>query len=272
MQMRNLDEIALSYQTDKSSMHHYYTKLYSMYFEKIRGEKLNILEIGIDKGYSLKTWKEYLHNSTITGVDIVDLKHMKEERVNIVQGDQKDTVVLKKINDEFGPFDIIIDDGSHKNDDMQASFDCLFPLLKEGGLYIVEDLHACYWGATHDTGKPIFIDTLKRLIDDVNSGGKSSVANIQRDQDDGWYSGRPLSEMNWWEKNVEFIHLYRSIVFIKKYPSLSGKYTSIFQNTNYLTTGMIQPIKYEKSFFMRIGIRTFRTLRRFVRQLRKQSA
>ena len=176
--MRTLDEIALSYGTDKSSLNHNYARLYSSYFEELRQEKLKILEIGIDKGYSLKSWKEYFPNADITGIDILDLKQFEENRVHVEQGDQKDTVFLKKVNDTHGPFDIIIDDGSHHNEDMKASFDYLFPLLTQGGMYVVEDLHACYWGKTHGTGEPVFIDRLKELIDSVNAGGKSGVANI----------------------------------------------------------------------------------------------
>ena len=265
--MRTLDEIALGYKTDKSSMGHNYTKLYSLYFEPIRQEKLRIFEIGVDKGYSIKTWKEYFPNAEITSIDILDLKHMEEERVHVLQGDQSDTVFLKKVNDMHGPFDIIIDDGSHHNNDMKNSFDFLFPLLKEGGLYIVEDLHACYWGASHNTGDPVFIDTLKKLVDDVNSGGKSGVADIKRDGDDGWYNQKRLPEMTWWEKNVEFVHLYRSIVFIKKYPP-SDKTLSIgYKYPFYLTVGTVVPFKHYTSLVKRNLVRTYRKLKYLVKKI-----
>jgi len=237
--MRPLDEISRGYGTDKSSLFHNYTKLYSLYFDEIRQESLKILEIGIDKGFSLKTWKEYFAKSEITGIDILDLKHFEEERVHVVQADQKDVEALKKVNEQYGPFDIIIDDGSHHNEDMKASFECLFPLLKAGGIYVVEDLHACYWGETHNTGKPVFMDLLKKLLDDVNSGGKSGVANIQRDKEDGWYQQKRMPEMTWWEKNVEFVHLYRSIVFIKKYPPMNER-NPFTRKGSYVMVGNVQ--------------------------------
>ena len=267
--MRTLDEIALGYNTDKSSLYHNYTKLYSLYFEQIRHEKLKILEIGIDKGYSLKTWKEYFPHADITGIDIIDLIYMEEERVHVLQGDQRDTDFLKKVNDAYGPFDIIIDDGSHHNEDMKGSFEYLFPLLKQGGLYIVEDLHACYWGSSHNTGEPVFIDILKKLIDDVNSGGKSGVANIQRDKDDGWYNQKRLPEMTWWEKNVEFVHLYRSIVFIKKYPPNVKQFNLTGIDSTYLTVSRIIPIKYPDSLMKRITMRVLRKFKRIVKKIKK---
>ena len=41
--------------------------------------------------------------------------------------------------------DVIIDDGSHDPEDMMLGFDIMFPLLKEGGLYILEDVETSYW-------------------------------------------------------------------------------------------------------------------------------
>ncbi|MFA6524254.1 MAG: class I SAM-dependent methyltransferase [Candidatus Paceibacterota bacterium] len=267
--MRTLDEIALSYNTDKSSMYHNYTKLYDLYFKQIQNEKLCILEIGIDKGYSLKTWKEYFPNSKIVGIDIIDLKQLEEDRIHILKGDQGDVKFLKEVNDTYGPFDIIIDDGSHLNSDMKCSFEFLFPLLKEGGLYIVEDLHACYWGPGFNTKEQVFIDTLKKLIDDVNSSGKSGVANIERDPEDGWYNQKRLPPMTWWEKNVEFLHLYRSIVFIKKYPPNIREFNSLDKDINYLTVGKVVPIKYHHSWIERMIIKKVRVLKRIARKIIK---
>lgn len=214
--MKSLDQIALKFGTDKSSFFHNYTRLYELYFEGIRYEKLKIFEIGIQDGFSLKTWEEYFPNAEIIGIDIVNLKHLEKERVHVEQGDQTDPIFLKKINDKYGPFDIIIDDGSHHNDDMKASFECLFPMLKDGGLYIVEDLHACYRGKEYGDDRA-FIHTLKNLIDSVQSSGKSQCANVLLDKKEDWV------KMDWWEKNTEFLHIYRSIVFIKKYSSGSDK-------------------------------------------------
>jgi len=263
--MRTLDEIALSYGTDKSSLSHNYTKLYELYFEKIRSEGLKMLEIGIDKGYSLKSWKEYFPNAEITGIDIADLKQFEEDRVHVLQGDQSDQTFLKKVSDIQGPFDIIIDDGSHINSDMKASFECLFPLLKQGGLYVVEDLHACYWNKSHETGEPIFIDVLKKLIDDTNAGGKSGTADRSHDNDDGWYAQKKMPPMTWWEKNVEFIHVYRSIVFIKKYPPEYN--SSLFnKDQHYLTVNDIRPPTHKNSTIKRALLRAARKIKRKIKK------
>lgn len=224
-----LNEIALQYKTDKSSAAHNYTAKYDLHFSGIRNEKLKVLEIGIQNGFSLKTWKEYFQNSEIFGIDVVDCSHMDEARIKTIRGSQNDLVFLKNVNDLYGPFDIIIDDGSHISSDMRISFDCLFPLLKPGGIYVVEDLHCCYWPEFREP-RYDFMDRLKQLLDCVNSRGKCGLADITKIQEDRFYQSKKLGAMDWWEKSIDSVHLYRSIVFIKKY--ISSDLDDSFTPTN----------------------------------------
>jgi len=56
-----------------------------------------------------------------------------------------DTQFLDAMSRELGPFDIIIDDGSHMSHHIIASFNALFPHVRPGGIYVVEDLATAYW-------------------------------------------------------------------------------------------------------------------------------
>ena len=210
-----LDQIALNLGTDKSSKFHNYTEKYDFYFSKMRNEKLKILEIGIQNGFSLKMWKQYFQNSEIFGIDTADCSRFQEDRINVLLGSQNDLSFLEFVNKEYGPFDIIIDDGSHFNDDMKKSFDFLFPLLKNDGIYVVEDLHCCYWPTF--TNNTAFMDRLKEIMDCVNSSGKCGLADINKLQEDGFYQQKSLGELGYWDKIVEYVHHYKSIVFVKKY-------------------------------------------------------
>ena len=70
----------------------------------------------------------------------------------------------------MGGLDVVIDDGSHVMEHLHASFRTLFPLLSDGGVYLVEDLHTAYWpqyGGGYGR-KSSFIETAKTLIDDMN--------------------------------------------------------------------------------------------------------
>ncbi len=210
-----LDELAIKYDTDKSTKAHAYTILYDRHFSSLRDESVRILEIGIQNGFSLKTWKEYFPQGKIVGIDIVDLKHLEEDRVSILKGSQSDTKFLIELNASHGPFDIIIDDGSHYSTDIKASFYCLFPLLKSGGIYVVEDLHTNYWERSSKfpdwyKGKrtETFVDEIKKLMDKVNAEGKTGYANRALDKEK--VHGR-LGELDWWDTHIDSITLYRSI-------------------------------------------------------------
>jgi hypothetical protein len=67
-----------------------------------------------------------------------------------------DESFLGKVLEETGPLDIIIDDGSHINRDVLTSFHYLFPGLRTGGFYVIEDLQTAYWpgygGSSDDLG------------------------------------------------------------------------------------------------------------------------
>ena len=215
-----LDELAIAYNTDKSSRTHSFAKHYEVYFELLRDVPLKLLEIGVQSGASLRMWKQYFPKAQICGLDYFDVLPMEEDRIKIFQGEQKDTEVLEKVL-LSGPFDIIIDDGSHQNKDIMASFEYLFPRMKPGGIYVIEDTVCTYWGDTHNVGPNTTMAKMKQLVDDVNSGGKTGIGDIHKDHQDPMYKSRGKGKMTWWERNVSFIHFYRSIVFIGRYEQIT---------------------------------------------------
>jgi hypothetical protein len=79
------------------------------------------------------------------------------ERVHIEQGDITDRRVVRHLGETYGPFDIIIDDGSHRCDDVMMAWAYLWEFLKDGGWYVVEDLQTSYWseygGSSERTGE-----------------------------------------------------------------------------------------------------------------------
>jgi ubiquinone/menaquinone biosynthesis C-methylase UbiE len=219
--MRTLDQIATELGTDKASFGHNYVEKYERHLSEYRDKNFKLLEIGIDKGYSIKMWKEFFPKADIHAIDIVDKTEYAEDRVNILVGSQNDVKFLEGINKDFGPFDVIIDDGSHINEDMTISFVNLFPVLKPGGLYIVEDLHACYWPWVQKNVDANFTNVIKQLLDHTNSSGKSGQAERKNDYNDTVVTQRLMGDMGWWDTQIESITLYRSIVFIKKHTELA---------------------------------------------------
>lgn len=136
-----LNSIGLKYGTDKASSKHNYLVIYEKYFEKYCRQNITVSEIGIFKGVSLKTWKEYFPHAQIIGLDIANKKMYEEDRIKTIKGNQNSEQDLVKIPHS----DIIIDDGSHQIPDMVKSFTYLYThRLKSNGIYIIEDLHATY--------------------------------------------------------------------------------------------------------------------------------
>ena len=145
--MESFDVIFNKYDTDKNTKFHNYTRQYNTLFEEFRDKPIKYLEIGVFNGGSIKAFKEAFRNSTcILGLDI-DNRCKKYEDIDnnifIEIGDATNIDFIKSITEKYGTFDVILDDGSHINKDVIKSFELLFPLLNDDGLYIVEDT-ICY--------------------------------------------------------------------------------------------------------------------------------
>lgn len=206
-----LDELAILYGTDKSSQHHNYTPLYEKYFEELRENPVHLLELGWGGyeypdvgGESAGMWRDYFPNATITVLDIHE-KNNRIKGVNFVQGNQESALVAKGLLEKYGKFEIIIDDASHISSLTIQSFRNLFHTLVSGGIYVIEDLHSSYdpsyyGGDEADDDPNTFIQTtmsfLKSLTDEVNKDFLIEEYRIGFD--------------------IEFIHFYKDICFIKK--------------------------------------------------------
>ena len=124
-------------------------------------------------GGSLQMWKRFLGpHAHIVGIDTnPQCAAFSEDQIEIRIGDQSNTQFLAGIVDEFGPPDVVLDDGSHVMSHISASFTALYPKLSRNGVYFVEDLHTAYWdeyeGGLRRNGS--FIERCKELIDELNA-------------------------------------------------------------------------------------------------------
>ncbi len=115
----------------------HYFPIYEKHFERFRGKSPRVLELGIDHGGSLQLWKRYFgHGAQIIGVDIDPAAMFIESQIRTACLDQTDPTIAT----EFGPFDIVIDDGSHRTEDQVLSFEHLWPRCT--GVYLIEDCHS----------------------------------------------------------------------------------------------------------------------------------
>ncbi len=125
----------------------HYFDIYHRHFARFRSRPIRFLEIGVYKGGSLDMWRHYFHaDSVIVGVDTKsDCAQFDGGQIKVRIGNQKDAGFLNGVVDEFGPFDIIVDDGGHVSSDQIASFRILYPQMAENGVYLVEDTHTNLW-------------------------------------------------------------------------------------------------------------------------------
>lgn len=123
-----------------------YMKYYAEYFDCLRERPIRLLEIGIQSGSSLRFWERYFLNARIWGLDIdASCKEHETDKTKVIIGDQENHAFLREVIDASGGnYDIVIDDGGHLISQQKTSFKVLFDSLKNGGIYVIEDLQTSY--------------------------------------------------------------------------------------------------------------------------------
>lgn len=141
--MNPLTQLANAYNTNKG-FYHGYTRFYHNLFQERRLQTSSVLEIGIDQGASLFTWRDYFPQATVYGIDLQIPDAVKnKERIRYGVADQDKAGDLLAVIDSWGSpqFDIILDDGGHHVSQQRVTFETLWKFVKPGGIYVIEDLH-----------------------------------------------------------------------------------------------------------------------------------
>lgn len=181
----------------------HYPAIYDRHFEPFRGRPVRMLEIGVFRGGSMDLWRRYFgEHLVVVGIDVDPRCAQLDTPATAVRiGSQSDPRFLASVVAEFGPFDIVLDDGSHVGSDQRASFGALFDHVRDGGLYVIEDLHTSYWPHPYGGGYRLpgtGIELVKDVIDEIH----------------GWYHSTPGSLGV--RESVTAIHVYDSIVVLEK--------------------------------------------------------
>lgn len=213
----NLIEIGKKYPSSKNISG--FIQLYEKYFSSLKNSKINILEIGVEGGDSLRIWREYFTNANICGIDI-DKKDFKIDNTEILQGDQSDKNFLKTLIDKYKNFDIIIDDGSHQAKHINASFKFLFPYLNNNGIYVIEDLQTSYF--PRYGGSRINLNKKKSSMNFI----KSLTDTINYEKND-----RPFYKKSDFDGHIKSIYFHQNIAFINKGESVNYFYNEDFNET-----------------------------------------
>ena len=184
---------------------------YEDHFSAMRHDPIRLLEIGIGGyefgtlgGGSLRMWQRFFPRGLIYGLDIHEKPEVTGPRIRTIKADQSDAAALREIATAIGPIDIVIDDGSHVNDHVRTTYETLFPFVRPGGYYVIEDLQTSYWpefgGELPPGSSRTTAGMLKDLIDRIHF---REYADVPDDE---------ARNMN----HPSDVFIYRNIAFLRK--------------------------------------------------------
>jgi hypothetical protein len=213
-----------------------YTKLYYELFKEFRNDPVHFFEIGIYFGASIKMWHDFFPNGKIYGIDngrivpgtgihvgknnefpsiddinllqneaiVKELKYpwLENDRIRCYTADQRSKHQLTNACSYFNcnEFDIILDDGHHFQEHQQKSLGILFPTIKSGKYYIIEDVvtyesltnNNTYWGQR----KKDATDSTDYIFTEFIKTGNLKSQYLTEDQ------------LNYIKNNIEDIYMY----------------------------------------------------------------
>ena len=137
--------------TDKNECHSY-LETYEKILNRIKYTAMNILEIGICKGGSIKLWYDYFPNATIYAMDIMHiddvydgLKNLDRIKLMTSTNAYDETLIKTEFIDNNIKFDMILDDGPHTLDSMCFTAKYYSDILADDGILIIEDIQSLDW-------------------------------------------------------------------------------------------------------------------------------
>ena len=192
----SLDKLFYHYGSDKAHLFkktankgHGYSEFYKQKLEKIKNQKINILEIGSYAGASAAALVKYLPESNIFCFDInISNFIYKSKKIHVfgldINNKNKTIKTLNKITDQYEikEFDIIIDDGSHNLKDILTALKFFFKYLKNKGLYVIEDFkHPNYYQYNKNINHILIDELLKNLENKKTFNSNLFTKNEQLD-------------------------------------------------------------------------------------------
>jgi hypothetical protein len=145
-------------------------RVYLEMFKEFRDRPVRLLEIGIRRGGSMWLWAEIFPHpeSLFIGLDLFIPEAPLPANAKAFVCNQNDRAGLQQIAQQFGPFDVIIDDGNHYTKETRTTFETLFFHTKIGGIYVIEDWACGYW-KDNEPGYQGMVQTITDLVQQAPS-------------------------------------------------------------------------------------------------------
>ena len=179
-----------------------YAAVYDRYLGRRRREPMTLLELGVYRGESLRTWRSYLPHATVVGLDIDPQAADRAAGFDVYIGSQADEELLARVVADHPRIDVIVDDASHLTALTVASFRQLFPHLASGGLYFIEDIPDDSWTADEMAAWP-----------GMSLNDPAMLANRREDLD-ALLTELARDTLAGPERLVDFLHVWPRIITI----------------------------------------------------------
>jgi hypothetical protein len=146
-----LSSLADHSRTDKDTTHSY-LDLYDNLLIKKKESALNVLEIGICYGGSIKLWNDYFTNANVYALDIMHINNVWDN----IKNNEK-IILHTSINaydisffkstfiDNNIKFDFMLDDGPHTLESMIKFIILYSQIMTDDGILIIEDVQSIEW-------------------------------------------------------------------------------------------------------------------------------
>ena len=141
----SLSELADHTVTDKDTVHSY-LPLYTEHLLRIKDTATKVLEVGINKGGSIKMWADFFTRAVVYGIDVATDRiecDLTNPKIKVVVANAYDVNFVQSLG--YGTFDMVLDDGPHTKESMLFFAREYSKLLKYGGVLIIEDIQSTDW-------------------------------------------------------------------------------------------------------------------------------
>ena len=165
-----LTDLVDNSKTDKLT-DHYYLDLYEKLLCNKKETAKNVLEIGIDRGGSIKLWSDYFINATVYGIDTMHINSVWDEII-------KDKIILYTLTNAYDEefvkgqffdknikFDFLLDDGPHNIECMQEFIRLYSQIMADDGILIIEDVQDWSWIETLTNAVPEHLKEFVKVYD-----------------------------------------------------------------------------------------------------------
>ena len=165
------------------------------YLELLKGLDIkNMVEVGIYHGGSAIFFWNLLKPAQLCCIEIaagaprltgyIEAQHLHDSIGTYFGTDQSDRPRLKEIlHEQFGSefIDLVIDDASHQYGLSLATFEVMFPRLRPGALYVLEDwkVHLAFpaHGRNPDADEPMLHRLVQELVD-VSIVSRETISDV----------------------------------------------------------------------------------------------